>query len=289
MHLTRFSYCSGAHYEVRTTAFAGSWFEFGNFLSAINATFYVDKAGNTVQQGYICSPQIDGNIRSDLNSQSRDWMAFDQDGYITTDLFERTIDFFSSLDSYIYETRKSRFGAHRFRVIVRCSRPTTSLERLHLAPFITLSSPIPKDWDSKTHGGQQPIYLRPLGNPLIVGKGPPIDVDGMLAAYPIPPTPPVTPMSLRTQNFNGTHCHRHTHFSKFDAIEVFEYLNRGGFIHKAKKNGYELICPFSQDHTSGIHGAIYYPPSALNHFAGGFVCQHHHCSGKNIRHLFDLL
>ena len=283
----RFSYAPTPHFGVKTTPYMGSWQQFGNFLKHISATSYLDSKGQTMQKGYICSLQLDPNIRTDANSAPRNWMAFDQDGHISTAQLMSLIEFFSDFDSYIYETRKSQLEAHRLRVILHTSRETTQAEREHLAPFITDATSVTTGWDPRTHGGQQPIYLRPIQSSIIEASGQCIDVDELLGIYPVPT--PAAKQLISVAKFANPNT-QHRHLSRVDAIDIFEFLNTHGFIAKANKNGYELICPFAQNHTNGSdHGAIYYPPSAENNFAGGFTCRHAHCAGRGIKHLFELI
>lgn len=49
---------------------------------------------------------------------------------------------------------------------------------------------------------------------------------------------------------------------------------------------HEITCPWVSQHTDQVdHGAVYFGPTQDNKHLGGFVCQHDHCSTRNIADL----
>jgi len=51
---------------------------------------------------------------------------------------------------------------------------------------------------------------------------------------------------------------------------------------------HDITCPWVNTHTEQVdHGTVYYEPGADNKQRGGFICQHGHCSSRNITDLKD--
>lgn len=79
--------------------------------------------------------------------------------------------------------------------------------------------------------------------------------------------------------------------------DVYEWCPPEGFvIQKAmerglnpqwKGDGYELTCPWSNEHTTNGDKAKYYPPNKERLF-GGFSCKHNHCKDKSIYEVLKL-
>ena len=61
---------------------------------------------------------------------------------------------------------------------------------------------------------------------------------------------------------------------------VYEFVKANG-KHTASGR-FDLECPWSEEHTTGIQGTAYFAPSTLNGGRGGFKCQHAHCAYRRI-------
>lgn len=68
-------------------------------------------------------------------------------------------------------------------------------------------------------------------------------------------------------------------------------LKEKGLLKKQIESGkFDISCPWKHEHTGKTdHGAVYFAPAPDNSFAGGFICQHGHCKGRNIVDLKKIL
>ena len=76
-----------------------------------------------------------------------------------------------------------------------------------------------------------------------------------------------------------------------DVDETLSALKSAGLWKKEIEPGkHDITCPWKNEHTKKIdHGTVYFEPSDENKNAGGFKCQHGHCSARGISDLHDHL
>ena len=69
---------------------------------------------------------------------------------------------------------------------------------------------------------------------------------------------------------------------------ILEELKKQGLLRGELRNklgGWDVICPWIADHTTGDRGTAYFEAHTNGYSKPGFKCQHSHCQGKNIKDL----
>lgn len=207
--------------------------------------------------------------RCKANSLPRHWLAFDMDGNLSDEDFLFCTDFFSDLSCVIYETASSKPSARRFRVIVLLTRPVIEDEAKVIGELVQRASGF-TGWDSSTHRAAQPVFLQPIGTPVVEFKGTPLDVAAWLAKAPPKPKP-----KPRT-------------YAPADG-SVFEWFVASGLMLDVNAAKNTVICPWADLHSDGRVEAVLFEPSPENRGAFGFKCLHSHCEHRSIKDIYQLM
>ena len=75
-----------------------------------------------------------------------------------------------------------------------------------------------------------------------------------------------------------------------DHSEVLQELEaRGHLIAQRRGGGWNILCPWHDEHTTGNDGTVYFEPCTGGYAGHGFKCQHAHCQDKTADDLLEWL
>lgn len=265
------------NFDNMPTNHRGDWNEFLSFLDSHKAK---RKGLN-----YITSLMNGDGRRCKVNAHPRNWLVFDFDGEkveiapekfdslgVNDLLAKELVDFFSGLQSFMYQTASSAPGARKMRFIVQCDREIDDSESKALGALVTRMTVMPSGFDKCTFQAAQPVYLPLINEPILSFDGDVLPVDELLAT--IPPPPPK----------------RFSHRRLNKSADAFDFFSKNGLILSDSAGGFDVVCPWAGVHSKAdITGSVFFPPSADNNMAGGFKCHHSSCSHKTIADIYRLI
>jgi len=254
-------------YDNRPVNHHGNWDDFVDFISTHRA--------RAKGLNYITSPFGGDGRRCKVNALTRAWLPFDMDGNLMDGDFALLLKFFSSLSCIAYETASSATNSRRARFIVQADTVIDEVQARALGLLIQGQAPVAADvWDKCVHGAAQPLYLPPVGNAVLRFDGVILDVVAAMREVPPPKRTTLLPRPKLRQ-----------------APNAYGFFERNGLlIGSAHGGSHDVVCPWADGHTDGdTSGSVYFQPGAENGGWGGFKCQHHSCSERNIKSIFRLL
>ncbi len=252
-------------HDNKPKSYSGSWSDFCQFLDE----------HRTARKGldYFSSVFGGDKRRSDANALPRLWMPFDVDCAMTDYQAKELVGLFSLFKCLFYETASSKPGARRLRFVAQLSRPVSDFEAKRIGEVFEGFWQVGK-FDSSVCTAAQPIYLPPTDAKILRFSGRVIDPDFLFGF-----------LRFKKAKLEKTIAYKNT-----ETPDAYEFFSQNGLIKCSTGSALKVRCPWVDEHsTSNEDGTAYFEPSVENNFVGGFICHHHHCDGRTIKDVFELM